>query len=109
VNRLIYHRQARTTHSEQYEVMDGAQRLGHLDVHFGTREVYATLVLDDEPTDQTVNDIIEDIDENVVLSSDVARDDFVIRVYVGREVGLYSDELLRDEFVADGSADLDDA
>jgi len=106
---LIYHRQSRTPSSEQYEVRNGEQSVGHLDLHFGHCEVYATLILAQETDEDGVTAIIEDIDENLVLSADVARDDFFVHVYVGQETGLSSDELLQDEYVADGSADFDDA
>jgi hypothetical protein len=102
-----YHRQSRTFTSEQYQLMDGDQRLGHLDLHYGAREVFATLVLDREISEEDALQLIEDVDEDLVLSGEVSRDDFFIRVYVGREIGLYSDELMRDDYAANGHEDLD--
>ena len=104
----VYHRQSRTLSSEQYQLMDGEQRLGHLDLHFGNAEVFGTLVLDRELSEDDAAQLIEQIDEDLVLSGEVAREDFLIRVYVGREVGLFSDELLREEYVVDGHEDLDE-
>ncbi len=95
----IYHRQSRTLSSEQYQLMDGTERLGHLDLHFGASEVFGTLVLDRELSQEETEQLIEQVDEDLVLSGEVPREDFFIRVYVGREIGLYSDELLRDEYV----------
>jgi hypothetical protein len=45
-----------------------------------------------------VAQLIEQIDEELVLTSDMPRDreDFLVRVFVGRELGLYSEDLLRD-------------
>ena len=103
----VYHRQSRTPSSEQYQLLEEDRRLGHLDLHFGAAEVFATLVLDRELTDQETAQLIEQIDEDLVLSAEVAREDFFVRVYIGREVGLYTDELLRDEYVADGHEDLE--
>lgn len=104
----VYHRQSRTPSSEQYQLMEGDRRLGHLDLHFGATEVSATLVLDRELPEDEVSQLIEQIDEDLVLPSDVPRDDFLIRVYVGREMALFSDELLRDDYVADGHEDFED-
>jgi len=104
----VYHRQSRTPSSEQYQLMQGEQRLGHLDLHFGSSEVFGTLVLDQELSDEEAAQLIEQIDEDLVLSSEVQRDDFLIRVFVGREVALFSDELLGDDFVVDGHEELDD-
>jgi hypothetical protein len=104
----VYHRQSRTLSSEQYQLMDGEQRLGHLDLHFGNSEVFATLVLDREMADNEIEDLIEQIDEDLVLSSDVPREDFFVRVYVGRELTLFSDELLHDDFVENGHESLEE-
>lgn len=105
----VYHRQSRTLSSEQYQLMDGTQRLGHLDLHFGSSEVFATLVLDRELSEEDTAQLIEQVDEDLVLSAEVPREDFLIRVYVGREVGLYSDELLQDEYVVDGHEGFEEA
>lgn len=101
--RPVYHRQSRTLTSEQYQLMDGDQRLGHLDIHFGASDVSATLVLDRELREEDIAQLIEQIDEDLVVPADMPRerDDFLVRVYVGREVGLYSEELLRDELTAE--------
>jgi hypothetical protein len=95
----VYHRQARTPYSEQYQLMDGADRLGSLDLHFGASDVSATLVLERELSDEDLARLIEQIDEDVVVPADMPRDreDFLVRVFVGHEVGLYSEELLRDD------------
>jgi len=82
--------------------MDGEERLGHLDLHFAANEVFGTLVLDREMQEIEITQLIERIDEDVVLSAEVRRDDFLMRVYVGREVSLYSDELLQTDYIADG-------
>lgn len=34
---------------------------------------------------------------NLVLSADMPRDDFLVSVYVGRDVGFYSDEYFAEE------------
>lgn len=95
----IYHRQSRTLTSEQYQLMDGDQRLGHLDVHYGAADVNLTLVLERELPEQDVSTLIEQIDEDLILASDVLRDreDLLVRVFVGRELGFFSEELLHDE------------
>jgi hypothetical protein len=97
--RLIYHRQTRTLTSEQYQVFDGEQRLGHLDLHYGQADVSATLVLDVEIDEDAVAKLIEQIDEELIVTSDSPRDreDLLVRVFVGREIGFYSEDLLRDE------------
>lgn len=104
----IYHRQSRTSSSEQYQLMVGEERLGHLDLHFGAAEVFGTLVLDREMSEEDAAELVEQIDEDLVLSGEVAREDFLIRVYVGREIALFSDELLPEEYGADGQGELEE-
>jgi hypothetical protein len=104
--RLTYHRQSRTLTSEQYQVFDGERRLGHLDLHYGQSDVAATLVLDQEMDEDAVAKLIEQIDEELILTSDMPRDreDLLVRVFVGRELGFYSEDLLRDNLAP---ADID--
>jgi hypothetical protein len=48
-------------------------------------------------TQETIDDLIDVIDEELVMSADVARDDFIVTVYQGREVGVFSDEDFEDD------------
>ena len=104
----IYYRQSRTSSSEQYQLMENEQRLGHLDLHFGASEVFGTLVLDREISEDDLAHLIEQIDEDLVLSAEAPREDFLVRVYTGREIGLFSDELLGDEYPVDGHEELEE-
>lgn len=104
---VTFHRQSRTLSSEQYRLVENGNTLGHLDIHYGSAEAFGTLVLDHELSDEDLNTLIEQINEDLVLSSDVTGEDFFVRVYVGQEVAAhYTDDLLRDEFVIDGDTDF---
>lgn len=93
---MRYERQYRTPSSEGYHILSEGVRLGQLDVHFTSTSVYGTLILIvDMPEDQVL-DLIEGIDEAVVLSAEVPRDDFLVTVYRGRQTGLYSDDFLEE-------------
>jgi len=102
--RPVYYRQSRTQSSEQYQIMDGDETLGHLDLHFTPSEVYGTLVLEREMGEEDILALREHIDDDLVESADVVREDFVLRVYLGRELGLglYSDAISEDELPTDG-------
>jgi hypothetical protein len=106
----VYHRQSRTLSSEQYQILDGDQRLGHLDLHFGANEVFGTLVLGHELPEPEITRLIEQIDDDLVMSAEVPREDFMIRVFLGREVGMgfYSDEILQDDIVGDGHEEFEE-
>ena len=92
--RIIFERQYRTAHSEGYHVLAGENRLGHLDLHFTHSSVYATLVLETTLPEAQVLDLIERIDESLVLSAEVEREDLLVTVFQGRQTGFYSDDYL---------------
>jgi|SRR5581483_10355940 len=88
---IRYDRLCRTPHSEAYLVSDGEQPLGRVELHFTATVVYGLLVLEGERSEEQVLDLVEQIDDDLVWSADVPREDFIVTVYQGREVGVYSD------------------
>src|SRR6266700_7417363 len=99
---IRFERHFRTPSSEGYYIMQGNSlqsnsRLGTVDIHFTTTAVHGTLILERELEENELTKLIEQIDEDLVLSADMPRDDFLVSVYVGRDVGFYSDEYFADE------------
>ena len=97
-----FERLFRTPYSESYYIRQGAgmqtnNRLGTIDIHFTTTAVHGTLILERELEENDLTKLIEQIDEDLVLSADMPRDDFLVSVYVGRDIGFYSDEYFADE------------
>jgi hypothetical protein len=80
-------------------------RLGTVDIHFTTTAVHGTLILERELEETDLTKLIEQIDEDLVLSADMPRDDFLVSVYVGKDVGFYSDEYFADD--DDSAIDFD--
>ena len=76
-------------------------RLGTVDIHFTTTAVHGTLILERELEEIELTKLIEQIDEDLVLSADMPRDDFLVSVYVGKDVGFYSDEYFAEESASD--------
>lgn len=103
---IHFERHFRTPHSEGYYIMQGNSlqnnRLGTVDIHFTTTAVHGTLILERELEEAELTKLIEQIDEDLVLSADMPRDDFLVSVYVGKDVGFYSDE-----YFAEGESDSD--
>ncbi len=81
-------------------------RIGTVDIHFTTTAVHGTLILERELEEADLTKLIEQIDEDLVLSADMPRDDFLVSVYVGRDVGFYSDEYFAEE--NDANAEFED-
>jgi hypothetical protein len=85
-------RECRTPYSEAYLIAAGDDRVGRVDMHYTPSIVYATLCVEEKITAEGIQELIDQVDEELVMSADVARDDFIVTVYQGREVGIFSDE-----------------
>ena len=92
-----FERQFRTPNSEHFVIHQNGQQVGRLDLHFGSSVVHATLAVEEKLTEDEIAELIDIIDEELVSTADVPRDDFVVAVYQGREVGVYSDEFFEEE------------
>src|SRR5512138_2062537 len=92
-----FNRRFRTPYSEGYHLMDGSMRVGTVDLHFTSTTVHCTLILERELDKPNLAKLIEQIDEDLVLSADVPRDDFLVNAYVGKEVGFFSDAYRADD------------
>jgi hypothetical protein len=107
--RIVFERQYRTPQSEGYHLLIGEDRLGHLDLHFTLNSVYATLVLEIALPEERVLDLIERIDESLVLSAEVQRDDLLVTVFQGKQTGFYSDDFLEERRERRGKAENPEA
>lgn len=92
-----FERECRTPYSEVYILVSEDERVGRIDLHFTSSIVYATLCVTEDVTSDGIQDIIDHVDEELVMSADVARDDLIVTVYQGREIGVFSDEEFGDE------------
>jgi hypothetical protein len=95
---VVFERQFRTSHSEGYYLKNQqGDKVGRVDLHFATDVVYATLVVETDVDEDAVLDLIEQIDEEIVVTADVPRDDFLVTVYRGKDLGFYSDDYFGDD------------
>jgi len=92
-----FERECRTPFSEVYIITADEDLVGRVDLHFSTDVVHATLCVGENKTAEEIRELIDVIDEELVFSADVARDDFIVTVYQGREAGVFSDEELDEE------------
>ncbi len=86
-----FERECRTPYSESYTVLDGDETVGRIDLHFTTASVYGSLVVTEDVDTEDVQELIAAIDEDLVMSADPYRTNFVVHVYQGREIGVFSD------------------
>lgn len=92
-----FDRQFRTPSSEGYHMMIGTTRIGTVDLHFTSTTVHCTLVLERDLGREDLAKLIEQMDEDLVLSADTPRDDFLVSVYRGKEQGFYNDSFRADQ------------
>lgn len=108
---LRFDRSFRTPSSEGYHVMLGTERIATVDLHFTVSDVRCTLVVEKTMDREEIAHVIERIDEDLVLSADVAREDFLVTVFQGTEYGFFSDEFHADQdevVIGDDEGDDDD-
>lgn len=92
-----FERESRTAHSEGYVITSGGEDVGRVDIHFTDYVTYATLCVPEEFGEEEVQELIGEIDERLVLTTDPYREDFVVTVWAGRLAGVYSEEEVGEE------------
>ena len=103
-----FSREARTPYSEVYTIDDGEHALGRVDVHYTGSAAHATLVVHAALSDEQVQDLLEAIDDQIVTSADPYREDLVVTVWRGEEMGVFADDDGSEED-GDGDGDADDS
>ncbi len=92
-----FERECRTAQSESYIIELDDEEVGRVDLHFSASVAYATLCVAESLTAEDVREVVAEIDERLVLTTDPFREDFVVTVWTGRESAVYSDEDFEDE------------
>jgi hypothetical protein len=88
-----FEREARTPYSEVFVIEnENGDDAGRVDLHFTPSVAYATLCIPDGLSEDDIQEMISQIDERLVMTTDPYREDFVVTVWTGREAGVYSDE-----------------
>ena len=88
-----FERETRTPYSEAFVVKDAGRDAGHLDLHFaGSGVVHGTLCVPIAFDEDALEELIAEIDERLVLTTDPYREDFVVTVWRGAKAGVFSEE-----------------
>ncbi len=87
-----FERDCRTPYSESYNVLEEERSIARLDLHYSASVVHATLCVVESLTRDAIQELIEAIDEELVDMVGVSREEFIVHVYQGREVGVYTDQ-----------------
>ena len=86
-----FERETRTPQSETFVIESGGEEIGRVDLHYATGTAYATLCVPQDFGDEAIEQLIGEIDERLVMSWEPLRDDFIVTVWAGREVGVFSE------------------
>ena len=86
-------RVVRTDTSEVYIIWQDDMRLGQVDIHYGRDLIHATLVLEKDLDSEQQSDLVDQIDQDVIVSHlpQFAREDFLVTVFRGTELESFSD------------------
>ena len=97
VTDYLFERECRTPHSECYVIESGEDEIGRVDIHYTPSMAYATVCVGEDMTEDDIRELVSEIDERLVLTTDPFREDFVVTVWAGREAAVFSDEDLMGE------------
>lgn len=87
-----FSREARTPYSEVYTIDDGTHSLGRVDVHYTASATFATLAVHTSVDDARMQDLLAALDEEIVSTADPYREDLIVTVWRGEEVGVFADD-----------------
>jgi hypothetical protein len=102
-----FERECRTQQSESYIVELDEDEVGRVDIHYTPSVAYATLCVGENLSEEDVRELISEIDERLVLTTDPFREDLVVTVWAGRETGVFSDEDFEGEREEDDEDDME--
>jgi len=86
-----FERETRTPQSETFVIETNGDEIGRVDLHYAATTAYATLCVPADFDDDSIEELIGEIDERLVMSWEPLRDDFIVTVWAGREVGVFSE------------------
>ena len=90
---FYFERECRTPYSECYTILEESGHVGRLDLHFTSAMVHGTLTVAESLTQEGIQEIVSIVDENIIDAVGLQRDDFVLHVHQGRDLGVYTNEV----------------
>jgi hypothetical protein len=103
-----FERETRTPQSEVFVIETNGEEIGRVDLHYANSTAYATLCVPTDFSDDDIEELIGEIDERLVMSWEPLRDDFIVTVWAGREVGVFSETGDDDDDDEEDNEDDDD-
>ncbi len=86
-----FERECRTPNSEAYNILEDDAPVGRLDLHFAAGAVHGTLCVGESLTREMIEELVQTIDEELLDVVGVGREEFIVHVHQGHDVGVYTD------------------
>ena len=87
---FYFERECRTSHSECYTVMQDDNPLGRVDIHYAQTVIHATLNVAESLTNDDIQFLVDRIDEELLDSVGISRQEVIVHVHQGRDLGVFS-------------------
>ena len=88
---IQFERESRTPYSECFTVLDDGGIVGRIDIHYQGNNVHGTLCTTADANEERIQQLIDAADEQLVMTADPFREDFIVTVWKGSPAGVYSD------------------
>lgn len=85
-----FERECRTPQSECFTVLDDGEVIGRVDIHFTASVIHATLSIAESLTTEQIQELIDRIDRELMDSVGIARQEVIVHVHQGRDLGVFS-------------------
>ena len=85
-----FERECRTPQSECYTVLEDGSAVGRVDIHFADSVIHATLNVAESLTTEAIQELINSIDEQLMDYVGITRQEVIIHVHQGRDLGVFS-------------------
>jgi hypothetical protein len=85
-----FERECRTASSECFTILEDDSTIGRVDIHFTPMVVHSTLTVAESLTSDEIQDLIDTIDEELLDCLGVERQEVIVHVHQGRDIGVYS-------------------
>jgi len=93
---FTFEREVRTPFSEAYNIVEFDRNVGRVDIHYTAEMVHVSLAVDESLTQQSIQEIMDAVDEDIADAVGIIRNNFVVHVFQGRETAVYSDNEFSD-------------
>ena len=87
---FYFERECRTPQSECYTILEDDSAVGRVDIHFTETGIHATLNIGESLTTDAIQDLIDNIDEDLMDSVGIGRQEIIVHVHQGRDLGVFS-------------------